>query len=172
MGHYQAAGKAKDPEKKKAEITLALEHFNKAAEIDPTNMAYVSNRSACYYELKDYDKAIEESQAAVKLGKENQGDFTLMAKAYARIGNAYCAKKMYDEAIKAFDDSLLEEYEKKVEQKRTDIKKIRVKAERAAFMDPAKSEECKAKGNEHFKAGEWHEALKAYSEAIEVRGPL
>jgi hypothetical protein len=64
----------------------------------------------------------------VKLGKEHQGDFTLMAKAYARIGNAYCAKKMYDEAVKAFDDSLLEEYEKKVEQKRTDIKKIRAKA--------------------------------------------
>jgi hypothetical protein len=32
VGHYQAAGqagKAQDPEKKKAEITLALEHFNK-----------------------------------------------------------------------------------------------------------------------------------------------
>jgi hypothetical protein len=59
VGHYQAAGKAgkaKDPEKKKKEITLALEYFIKAAEIDPTNMAYVSNRSACYYELKDYDK--------------------------------------------------------------------------------------------------------------------
>jgi hypothetical protein len=39
-------------------------------------------------------------------------------------------------------------------------------------MDQVKSEDCKAKGNEHFKAGEWPEALKAYSEAIEVRGAV
>merc|ERR1712196_721663 len=128
-----------------------------ASEIDPENMAYLSNRSACYYELKDYDKAIEESQAAVKLGKELRSDFALMAKAYARIGNCYAAQKMYAEAIEQFDLSLMEDDDDKVRKKLSEVKKLK-KKEEEDFLDDGISEQEKEKGNECFKTGDFHTA--------------
>eukprot|EP01051_Picozoa_sp_SAG22_P009612 SAG22_NODE_812_length_7059_cov_12.792385_2_plen_460_part_00 len=165
--HFSAAGKLKkEPEKKKAEIALALEHFTKAAEIDPENMAYLSNRAACFYEMKDYPAAIEESNKAIKLGKQVRGDFALMAKAYARIGNAHAAQKNFDEALAAYDTSLMEDHDEKVYKKKLEIKKKKTKADELAFLSPEISEEEKKKGNELFQAGDYHAALKHYTEAI------
>eukprot|EP01052_Picozoa_sp_SAG31_P004011 SAG31_NODE_161_length_21899_cov_16.832844_11_plen_350_part_00 len=152
------------------QIMKALEHFTKASEIDPENMAYLSNRSACYYELKDYDKAIEESKAAVELGKEKRADFSLMAKAYARIGNAYAVQKMFVEAIDYYDLSLMEDHDEKVQKKLSETKKAKKKKEQEDFLDDDISEEEKAKGNELFQKGDYHEALKHYTEAI-ARNP-
>ena len=47
-----------------------------------------------------------------------------------------------------------------------DAKKKLKKAEAEAFLDPVKAEEEKEKGNEKFKEGDFHGALKHYSDAI------
>ena len=44
-------------------------------------------------------------------------------------------------------------------------KKAKREADKLAFLNPEKSEEAKAKGNEFFKQGQWADAVKAYSEA-------
>lgn len=55
----------------------------------------------------------------------------------------------------------------KVYDKKMKLKKKKKKADREAFMDPEKAQECKEKGNDAFKLGDYHQALKWYSEAID-----
>ena len=38
--------------------------------------------------------------------------------------------------------------------------------DKAAYIDPVKAEEERAKGNELFKEGKWVEAIKTYTEGI------
>ena len=44
-----------------------------------------------------------------------RADYKLVAKAYMRIGNAYKRQGLLDEAIKAFEDSLMEDRTEEVQ---------------------------------------------------------
>ena len=47
-----------------------------------------------------------------------KADFKIVAKSYARIANAYMKQGMFDEAIRAFEDSLMEDRTPNVEKVR------------------------------------------------------
>lgn len=165
---FKEAGKfKKEPEKKAEKVTEAMGFFKEACEIDPTNMIYMNNVAACLYELKRYDECIEECNKAIELGRSNQADFTVVAKAYARIGNCQLAQDNLEAALESFAKSLMENHDDKVYAKQQATKKKKKKRDLAAFQDPAKAQECKEKGNASFKEGDYHAALKHYSEAIE-----
>ena len=51
----------------------------------------------------------------IQVGREARADYKLVAKAYMRIGNAYKRQSMFDEAIKAFEDSLMEDRTEEVQ---------------------------------------------------------
>lgn len=74
---------------KKKNFPVAIEHYNKAVELDPTDMTYLTNLAAVFFEQKEYTQCIETCLKAVDVGRENRADFKLIAKAYTRIGNAY-----------------------------------------------------------------------------------
>lgn len=101
---------------KKKEFETALLHYNKAVELDPTDITYLNNIAgiapyaffcfllscfgmpcstlyhlfpAVYFEQKEYKKCIEQCEKAIDIGRENRADFKLIAKAFTRIGNAY-----------------------------------------------------------------------------------
>jgi stress-induced-phosphoprotein 1 len=165
--HRVSMCRVQEPEKKAEKVTEAMGFFKEACEIDPTNMIYMNNVAACLYELKRYDECIENCNKAIELGRSNQADFAVVAKAYARIGNCQLAQDNLEAALESFAKSLMENHDDKVYAKQQATKKKKKKRDFAAFQDPAKAQECKEKGNASFKEGDYHAALKHYSEAIE-----
>lgn len=151
---------------KKKEFETALKHYNKAVELDPTNMTYYTNIAAVYFEQKEYKKCIERCEKAIEIGRENRADFKLIAKAFARIGNAY--KKMEDwrTAKVYFEKSMSEHRTPEVKTIISQLDKKIKEDEIKAYTDPVKAEEAKEKGNELFNKGDYAEAVKFYTEAI------
>ncbi|XP_069973014.1 stress-induced-phosphoprotein 1 [Penaeus vannamei] len=151
---------------KKKDFQKALEHYDKAVEIDPVNMTFYSNKAAVYYEMKDYEKCIAACEKAVEVGRENRADFKLIAKALTRIGNAYKSLKDYPKAKTFYEKSLSEHRTPETKEILSKLERLMKEQERVAYIDPAKAEEEKEKGNSCFKKGDYPSAIKHYTEAI------
>jgi len=182
----KALAKAKEEalvEKEKAttaykakDFETAIAGYTKALEIDATNIACLTNRAACHFEKKDYDTCITDCEEAIKVGRENQADFKVLARAYARIGNAYTKKAKeatgedqetnYAAGIEAYNKSLTEHRTDDVWTKLKKLQAEKKKASEAAYIDPVKAAEEKEAGNVFFKEGAWVDAMRKYSEAI------
>ncbi|XP_071536017.1 stress-induced-phosphoprotein 1 [Panulirus ornatus] len=155
---------------KKKDFQTALQQYDKAIELDPTDMTFVSNKAAVYFEMHDYQQCISTCEKAVEVGRENRADFKLIAKAFTRIGNAYKALKDYEKAKVYYEKSLSEHRTPDTKELLSKLEKLIKEQRRLAYIDPAKSEEEKEKGNEFFRKGEYPTAIKHYTEAI-LRNP-
>ncbi|CAF2386234.1 unnamed protein product [Rotaria sp. Silwood2] len=151
---------------KKKDFEIALNHYNKATEIDPKNMTYYTNRAAVYFEQKQWDDCIKECEKAIDIGRENKADYKLIAKAYARMGNVKAQEKNYEDAIKYFNHSLSEHRNPDILKRKQEIEKIFKEQETLAYVDPEVAEQEKTKGNEFFQKADYPNALKHYTEAI------
>eukprot|EP00039_Didymoeca_costata_P013945 m.218691 g.218691 ORF g.218691 m.218691 type:complete len:333 (-) comp15905_c1_seq5:115-1113(-) len=152
---------------KSKDFDTALKHYSKAAEIDPTDMVFHLNIAAVYMEMKEFDKCIEACKKAEEVGMENRGDFKVIAKCYARMAKAYTAKKELEEAVRFYDKALtnhrFKDYLNAKQKVQTEIKELK----RREKINPDLAAEHKAKGNEFFKASQFPEAIKEYTEALE-----
>ncbi|XP_060071130.1 stress-induced-phosphoprotein 1-like [Ylistrum balloti] len=144
----------------------ALMHYDAAIELDPTNISFRTNSAAVHFEQKDYDKCIAVCEEAVNVGRENRVDYTMIAKALARIGKAYLKKEDDSNALRYFQKSLAEHRTPDVAKSIQEIEKRIKERERLAFIDPEKSLEAKALGNQFFQKGDYPTAKKHYDEAI------
>lgn len=144
----------------------ALEHYNKALELDPTDMTYKLNIAAVHFETKKYEDCIKECLDATELGRENRADFKLIAKAFLRVANSYKKLGDYRNAKVFYEKCLSEHRTPETRALLADVEKLIKEEERKAYVNPEKSEEEKEKGNEFFKKGDYASAMKHYSEAI------
>lgn len=151
---------------KKKEFEKALAHYDKAIELDGTNITFYSNKAAVYFEQGEYEKCRDTCFKAVDVGRDHRADYKLVAKAFARIGTAYMKEKNYTDAIKYLNKSLTEHRIKETLEKLHMCEKAVKEAERLAYIDPEKSLEEKNKGNEAFQKGKFPDAVKFYTEAI------
>ena len=151
---------------KKRSFEEALEHYNKAVELDPTEIIYLLNIAAVYFEQKEYDKCISQCEKAIEIGRENRADFKLIAKAFTRIGHVYKKKENWKQAKVAYEKSMSEHRTPEIKTLLSDIDKIIKEEEKKAYIDPEKAEEEKELGNQKFKEGDYPAAIKHYTEAV------
>lgn len=151
---------------KKKDFETAVKHYDAAIVIDPTDMTFYSNKSAVYYEQKDYQQCISICEKAIQIGRENRADFKIIAKALTRIGNSYKALKDYNQAKNFYEKSLSEHRTPETKEVISKLERLIKEKERREYIDHGKAEEEKEKGNEMFKKGDYPNAIKYYSEAI------
>ena len=144
----------------------AIEHYQRAAELDPTNIVYLNNAAACHYEKKDYPACIATSMKALEVGREQMSSYKDVAKAWLRVGNAHAAEKKWSEAIEAYDKSLVEDMNDKAKVALKKAQEQKRKHEEAEYINPELSEQEKQKGNELYNQGKWIDAIGHYSEAL------
>lgn len=150
---------------KQKKFDEAIEQYNKAWELH-NDITYLNNRAAAEYEKGDYDTAIKTCETAIEQGREVRVDYKIIAKSFARIGNAYLKKNDLQSAAKYFDKSLTEhrtpEILNKLRATQRDIKT----QEALSYVDPEKAEEARLQGKEYFTKSDWPNAVKAYTEMI------
>ncbi|KAJ3052160.1 hypothetical protein HK097_006806 [Rhizophlyctis rosea] len=151
---------------KKRKFDEALDHYNKAFELDATNIPVLTNKATALYEAGRYDEAIQVSEQAVEQGREVRADYKLIAKAYARMGDSYTKLKQPENAIKFYNKSLSENRTADVLTKLRDVEKQKAILEKEAYRNPQLSDEEREKGNQLFKQHQYAAAVPHYTEAI------
>lgn len=86
----------------KKEFDLALAAYEEAISIDPSNMTFLTNKAAVFFEQGEYDRAITQCQEAIELGRSHRADYADVAKAFVRIGKAQLKKDDAEAALKSF----------------------------------------------------------------------
>ncbi|KAJ3102602.1 Hsp90 cochaperone [Phlyctochytrium planicorne] len=151
---------------KKREFENALESYEKAWELDDTNVAVLTNKSAVLFEMGKYDECIQASEDAVEKGRELRADFKLIARAFGRIGSAYLKKDDLPNAIKYYQKSLAEHRTPDILNKLRECEKLKEKADKEAYRSIPLSDEAREKGNQLFKEAKYADAVPLYTEAI------
>lgn len=150
---------------KQKKFDEAIEKYNEAWETH-NDITYLNNRAAAEYEKGDYDAAIETLNKAVDQGRELRADYKVIAKSFARMGNAYHKLGDLKKAIEYYQKSLTEHRTPDILTKLRNTEKELKQKEAEAYMDPEKAEEARLQGKEYFTKGDWPKAVEAYTEMI------
>lgn len=153
---------------KKRDFPTAIDAYSKAIELDPDNMSFLTNRAAAKLESGDVDGCIADCKKVIEENTNRylRTDFKIIARAYGRMGNAYLKVEDYDNAIVAFEKSLLEFSDLKITHTLREAQGIRKKKQEEAYIDPELSKKVRAEGNDLFLAGKFPESIAKYTDAI------
>ena len=151
---------------KKGDLEEAIKHYDAAIKIDPVNVLYYTNKSSALSKQKKYQEAIDVCEEAIKIGRENQAPYEHIARAYQKISTNYVVLGKLQEAIDALSASLLEKQDPLVRREKKRLEDLLVKKKAAEYENPELAEKAKNEGNEHFKNGQFPEAIECYTEAI------
>jgi len=141
-------------------------HYEAAIAELPDEMTYYNNLAAVFFEQKKFDECIEKCKKAVEVGRSMRADYKVVAKSFARMGNAFKAMDKLDEAKRAYEDSLMEDRVDDVEKRLKNLQKELKKRENEAYLNPEAAEAARQEGNELFKAGKFADAIVKYSDAM------
>ena len=155
---------------KKRSFDEAISHYDRALELYDKDVSFLTNRAAVYFEKGDYDSCIADCDTAVENGRELHADFKLIARALSRKGSALVKMGDLEGAIHVYNRSLMEHRTADTLKRLQDAEKTLKEQKENDYIDIAKSDEEKEKGNAAFKEQRYPDAVKHYSEAL-LRGP-
>merc|ERR1719316_2618245 len=133
-------------------------------------MTYYNNMAAVLFEQKKFDDCITKCKEAIEVGRSMRADYKVVAKSFARIGNAYKAQDKLEEAKRAYEDSLMEDRVEDVEKRLKLLQKEIKKRETEAYINPEAAEAARQEGNELFKRAQTENGISLYAKAIEKYG--
>lgn len=148
----------------------ALKAYDEAIALDPNELLYLNNKAAVYMEMGNYEACLAECNKALERRYEVKADYEVVAKVYNRMAACFTRQKDYAKAIEMYEKSLCEANTRQTRAALADVKRMKEKADREAYIDPEKAEEHRQKGNEFFKNNDFPSAKKEYDEAI-LRNP-
>eukprot|EP00954_Amorphochlora_amoebiformis_P001405 107449-Amorphochlora_amoeboformis.AAC.1 len=151
---------------KKKKFQEALQCYDKAIEIDPTNCMYLSNKASCYMEMKDFKQAVKLCEDSLKVGNEQKAAYKDKAKILTKMGKAYSKMKDYAMACDCYQRSLTEDYSDAADRLLRQTKAYMEKVAKKNYFDPEKAEDHMQKGREAAKEKKWREAIDEFSEAL------
>ena len=154
-------------EYKKKNFEEALKHYDKAIELEPTDVLFYNNKAACFIEQNELLKALEICDKALEIASEHSvKDFLKIAKLYSRKASIFTKMENYEQAIFFYEKSLLENQDPKVKDELRRIQKVKKDHDELQYIDPSKAEELNNTAKELFQQGRFPEALKEYEESI------
>lgn len=151
---------------KRKEFDAALACYQKATEAYPDEITYRLNSAAVLMETGKLDECIQMCRDAIAKGREVFSPYPVIAKCFARIGNALYKQGNLPAAIASYEDSLMESHADDVYEKLKKWKTELKKKQESEYRDPVKAAEAKERGNEAFKAGDFPRSVQEYTEAI------
>jgi len=151
---------------KKRSFQDALGKYDEAIELDPTDMSFHLNKAAVFLEMAEFDSSVKASEKAIEVGRSVRADYQNIAKAYTRIGNAYNKQQKWDDAIKAYQASLTENYNEEANMKMRECQKLKKQHQEQSYLDDDKAIEAKERGNDFFRQSKFPEAVREYEDSI------
>ena len=153
----------------KKQFAEAISLYQECIKLDGENLLVRNNIAACLIEQKKLDEALAVLDEAVRVYNETafeKRQYEHLAKVLARKGRIFHLRKDFENAIKFYEDSLLENHVNKVSATLRQVKRDKKEQEKLAYIDPVLSEQHKEKGNEFYKQQKFPQALKEYEEAL------
>lgn len=147
------------------DFSTAVEHYTKAWDLHK-DITYLNNLGAVYFEQGEYDTCIKTCEKAVEEGRAMRADYKLVAKAFGRIGSAYLKQDNLEQATQFFEKSLTEHRTPDILNKLRAVEKEVKERARRDYLDPARAEEERTRGNALYKDGDFPGSVQAYTEAI------
>ena len=144
----------------------AIQCYEEAFNIDPTNMMPKNNIAAVYIEMGQAEKAIEICTEALEIGKVNRASYEDKAKVHQRVASAYLKMNNIKAAMDAYGRSQLEKFDKAIERKIKNLELDLKKLEREQYVNPDLGLEAKERGNKAFREADFATAIAEYEDAV------
>ncbi|CAJ1436500.1 unnamed protein product [Effrenium voratum] len=151
-----------------------MEQYDKALEKAPDDLTYHNNKCAVWMEMgeENYPKVLKTCEDLIskryEINSRNPGgaSFEKVAKVYTRMASVYEKQKRFDEAIAMYNKALTEDNNRLTRNLLREAERAKEKYEKDKYLDSAKAEEHREKGNALFKANNMVAAKQEYDEAI------
>lgn len=138
----------------KKNFEKALECYDEAIKLTPSEVIYYSNKAAAYIELGQLDKALECVNAGIHYIEDGTvKDYVKKAKILARKGSILAKLEKFDDAITAYEKSLVEDSKPQIKDELSKVKKLKKDVEAKAYINPEIAEKHCEEGNKLFKEG-------------------
>ncbi|KAL8437490.1 hypothetical protein ACSSS7_000872 [Eimeria intestinalis] len=138
----------------------ALKAYDEAIALDPNELLYLNNKAAVYMEMGDYAACHAECNKALERRYEVKADYEVVAKIYNRMAACFTRQKDYAKAIEMYEKSLCEANTRQTRAALAEVKRMKEKADKEAYINPEKAEEHRQKGNDFFKNNDFPSAKK------------